>query len=151
MLPEALQTQKLLGPLPPPIDGPAGSRFLGGGHPGSPPRELAHKGAVHYEGVSGPVSHDNGRKAGFCWGTIVAKVIHPIDVQIIEALRWIEQPLSAGDLAQLFNDGHSWAKIGRHLRRLAKLDAIEISEPITLRKAIDVRYRLVVAESDGPG
>lgn len=67
-------------------------------------------------------------------------------MQIIEALRWVDQPLSAAELVQLFDDGHSWAAVGRHLRRLAKLNAIEIDEAVTLRKAMDVRYRLVVAE-----
>jgi hypothetical protein len=78
------------------------------------------------------------------WGTLAARVLHPIDVQIIEAFQWIELPLSAGDLTQLFDGKSSWAVVGRHMRRLAKLGAIELGETPTTRNIRDISYRLVV-------
>jgi hypothetical protein len=89
------------------------------------------------------VSDGGGEEAGFCWEALVARVLHPVDVQIIEALLWIGQPLSAGDLTQLFDDDR-WALFGRHLRRLAKLDAVELGETPTLGNVADVSYRLAV-------
>lgn len=86
-----------------------------------------------------------GGQAGFCWTALVARVLHPFDVQIIEALRWIELPLSAGDLSQLFDD-ERWVLLGRHLRRLSRLNAIELAETPTPRNITDISYRLVVMQ-----
>jgi hypothetical protein len=85
----------------------------------------------------------------FCWAALVAHALHPVDVQIIEALQQIEQPLSADDLTQLFDGKPSWAVVGRHMRRLTMLDAIELAETPTTRKITDIRYRLVQRPRDG--
>jgi len=92
------------------------------------------------------VSGDGAQTPEFCWGDLVARVLHPLDVQIIEALRWVEQPLSAGDLSQLFDCEPSWASLGHHMRRLAKLDAIELGETPTTQNITDIRYRLVLKQ-----
>jgi hypothetical protein len=76
-------------------------------------------------------------------GALVARVLHPIDVQIIEALDWSERPLSAGDLRQLFDGEVCWRSLCRHLRRLSRLDAIEFAEAPTIRSITAIRYRLV--------
>lgn len=91
------------------------------------------------------VSDNSEQEEGFSWATLVARVLHPIDVQIIEALQRLEQPLSASDLAQVLFDGEqSWATLGRHLRRLAKLDAIELGETPMFKDVTDISYRLAV-------
>jgi hypothetical protein len=80
----------------------------------------------------------------------VARVLHPVDVQIIEALQQIGEPLSAGDLTQLFDDEVSWAVMCRHMQRLTKLNAIELGETPTIRNVADISYRLVLKrDSDG--
>ena len=83
------------------------------------------------------------------WAGLAARVLHPVDVQIIEAFRWIEEPLSGGDLAQLFDGQVSWAALGHHMRRLAKLDAIVLAEAPTTRNITDIRYRLAQRSRDG--
>ena len=86
----------------------------------------------------------------FRWAELVARTLHPIDVQIIEALQWIEQPLSAGDLSQLFDRKPSWVLFSHRMRRLAKIDAIELAETPAARNIADISYRLVVKrQSDG--
>jgi hypothetical protein len=75
-------------------------------------------------------------------------MLHPIDVQIIEALQWIEQPLSADELSEVFDGEWSWAKVSHHIRRLDKLDAVELSEIQTTRNIADIRYRLVERPGD---
>lgn len=99
--------------------------------------------AEHGQPRGGVVSGESGQGAGFCWAALVARVLHPMDVQIIEAMEWVEEPLSAGDLTQLFDGKPSWALMGRHMRRLTKLEAIEPSETPTMRNVTDIRYRLV--------
>jgi hypothetical protein len=90
----------------------------------------------------------NEQNKDFCWGALVARVLHPIDVQIIEALRWIDAPLSAGDFAQLFDGEPSWSKLCHHLRRLSQFQAIEYAVAPTPRNVTDISYRLV-RHSDG--
>ena len=85
----------------------------------------------------------------FCWAALVARVLHPLAVQIIEALRWIERPLSAGDLTQLFDGEPSWAVVGHHMRRLSKLGALELGETPTTRNITDIAYRLVERPCNG--
>lgn len=79
----------------------------------------------------------------------MARALHPLDVQTVEAFRWIEQPLSAGDLKQLFDGEVRWRSLCRHLRRLVHLDAIELAEAPSIRRATDIRYRLVQRPHDG--
>lgn len=97
----------------------------------------------------GTLSSNGEDTAGFCWAALVARALHPVDVQIIEALRWIEQPLSADDLTQLFDGEPSWAVVGHHIRRLSKLDAIGPAETTTTKNIPDIRYRLVQRPRDG--
>jgi hypothetical protein len=89
------------------------------------------------------------QKPSFCWGELVARVLHPIDVQIIEALDWSERPLSAGDLKLLFDGEVRWRSLCWHLRRLVHLDAIELAEAPTIRRITDIRYRLVQRPRNG--
>jgi hypothetical protein len=91
---------------------------------------------------------DDAEQAGdFCWAALVARVLHPVDVQIVEAFRWIGEPLSAGDLAQIFDEELPWILLGRHLRRLERLAAVELEETPTTRNIMDIRYRLVAPGS----
>jgi DNA-binding transcriptional ArsR family regulator len=86
---------------------------------------------------------------GFCWAALVARLLHPVDVEIIEALRWIEQPLSADELSKIFDGKWSWAKVSHHIRRLDKLGAVELHEIQTKPNIADIRYRLVERPGDG--
>lgn len=65
---------------------------------------------------------------GFCWGALAAHVLHPVQVEIIEALQWIDQPLTAADLLHIFDAKRSGLRIEHHLRRLTKLDAVMLNE-----------------------
>jgi hypothetical protein len=82
----------------------------------------------------------------FCWAALVARILHPVQVQIIEALRWIGEPLSAGDLAGLFDNEPSWATLGHHLRRLFKLEAVEYAEAPSPQNVTDIAFRLAVRQ-----
>jgi hypothetical protein len=57
----------------------------------------------------------------FDWSVFVPLVVHPVRVAVIEALRWIEEPLSAIDFQKLFADeGFSTSFISYHVRELGK-------------------------------
>lgn len=95
------------------------------------------------------MSGEGGQETGFCWAALVARLLHPVDVEIIEALQWIEQPLSADELSKVFDGEWSWAKVSHHIRRLDKLDAVELSEIQTMPNIADIHYRLVKRPRDG--
>jgi DNA-binding transcriptional ArsR family regulator len=57
------------------------------------------------------------------WAELAPRLLHPIQVQIIEALRWIGLPLTAADLLQVFERKGRGLRIERHLQRLTKLGA----------------------------
>lgn len=95
------------------------------------------------------MSGEGGQEVGFYWAALVARVLHPVDVEIIEALRWIGQPLSADELSKVFEGKWSWAKVSHHIRRLGKLDAVELHEIETKPNIADIRYRLVESPGDG--
>jgi hypothetical protein len=79
----------------------------------------------------------------FNWGQLVARVLHPKQVAIIEALLWINEPLSAEDLKLLFEDRPSASVMTHHLRRLTKLDAVKIVARARSRRSVtSIAYRL---------
>lgn len=69
-----------------------------------------------------PENDGNTRQEGFCWAVPGVELLDPMDVQIIEALLWIDQPLSACDLARILDEAPPID--GHHLQRLAKMGAI---------------------------
>lgn len=61
----------------------------------------------------------------FEWDALVPLLIHPTRVAIIEAIRWVGEPLSATDLKKLFGDDEiGLSDISYHLVRLAKVNAV---------------------------
>lgn len=76
------------------------------------------------------------------WAALAARLLHPVQVQIIEALSWIDEPLSASDLAEIVNAKLRRSQFVHHLRRLDRIDAIELAERPTLQNATSIRFRL---------
>jgi hypothetical protein len=83
--------------------------------------------------VKPPPTHAGGglsAKGGelfFTWDTLVAKVIQPIDVEIIEALMWVGLPLSANLLTNLFDDegSHYLTRVSYHVKKLARAGVLK--------------------------
>lgn len=80
--------------------------------------------------------------SSFNWETLVPLLVHPAKVAIIEAMAWIEQPLSATDLDRLLQDHVGVSLLSYHLRKLAELGVIERVRQETVRGAIQTFYAL---------
>jgi hypothetical protein len=93
--------------------------------------------------------NENGKTGDFRWETLVARLLHPVQVEIIEALWWIDRPLSATDLLRVFEGRRVGLRIEHHLRRLSKLDAVELEDDGEAHSAAMRSYRLVKGEADG--
>jgi hypothetical protein len=92
---------------------------------------------------SSPQRAAAGDVGDFCWGALAAHVLHPVQVEIIEALRWIDRPLTATDLLQVFGAKRSGLRIEHHLRRLTKIDAMVPDDDARRGPMADRPYRLV--------
>lgn len=58
------------------------------------------------------------------WAGLAARVLHPAQVEIIEALKWIDRPLAATDLLGVFEGQRAGSRLERHLRQLTRLGAV---------------------------
>jgi hypothetical protein len=60
------------------------------------------------------------RDEPFDWSALVPHAIHPIRVAAVEALRWIDEPVSAVDLDRMYeDDSPGVSTVAYHLRTLA--------------------------------
>lgn len=78
----------------------------------------------------------------FSWETLVPLLVHPAKVGIIEAMAWVEQPLSATDLDRLLQDQAGVSLLSYHLRKLAELGVIEQVRQENVRGAVQTFYAL---------
>ncbi len=80
------------------------------------------------------------------WAALAARLLHPQQLQIIEALRWIDRPLSASELVQVFHREQRLSSVAYHVRRLVALGALRPTggrRPV--RGSIERFYRLGLA------
>lgn len=79
----------------------------------------------------------------FDWEALVPRIVHPIKVAVIEALLWVDQPLSSSDLAKLFDrEDMPLSNISYHVRALAKMGVLKKVRERRVRGSIETFYRL---------
>jgi hypothetical protein len=108
----------------------------GGGHRGS----LMQNPDISEEG-------ENIELTEVWWEALGPPALHPICVPIIEALRWIDEPLHAIDLREMV-DRVAWAVLEHHLKHLKVLGAVALVEHPS-RHRFFARYRLVLEPAIG--
>jgi len=87
-------------------------------------------------------AHQVSPASSFDWEELVALLIHPVKVSIIEAMSWIGEPLSATDLDRVFKCQIGVSLISYHLRKLVELGVIQPVRKETVRGAIQTFYAL---------
>jgi hypothetical protein len=88
----------------------------------------------------------DGAPDGF-WAALAACLLHPLQLQIIEAMRWIDRPLSASELVKVFSEEQHLSAVAYHVRRLAELGALKpTGRRRPVRGSIERFYRLGLAE-----
>jgi DNA-binding transcriptional ArsR family regulator len=78
----------------------------------------------------------------FNWGTLVPLLVHPVKVEIIEAMAWIGLPLSATDLDRILRGQVGVSLLSYHLRKLAEVGALERARQEQVRGAMQTFYAL---------
>jgi hypothetical protein len=92
----------------------------------------------------------DGNGHAFEWAALVPRLVHPLKVAIIEALEWIELPLSAKDVDLVFDEEFGLSLVSYHMRKLADVGAIEKVEQRAVRGALQSFYALAAAEPAEP-
>jgi hypothetical protein len=78
------------------------------------------------------------------WSELVGRFIHPTQVAIIEAARWIDEPLSPTQFAHILDGQPSLSSTAYHVRRLAELEVLRRTDSRQVRGAMETFYRLAL-------
>jgi hypothetical protein len=77
----------------------------------------------------------------FHWDMLVPRVVHPLRVVIVEALLWINRPLSSTDLVKLLDDPDIYVShVAYHMRRLVDAGALKPIRSRQVRGATETFY-----------
>ncbi len=85
----------------------------------------------------------------FDWEILVPRLIHPMKVAIIEAMSWIEVPVSPKELDRIFGEEFGVSLVAYHMRRLAQVGAVEKDHQESVRGALQTFYVLAAKEPAG--
>ncbi len=78
------------------------------------------------------------------WDGLLCRILHPTQFQIIEAMHWIDRPVSASQLVKVFDcDPKELSSLSYHLRRLRTLKIVRLSSIRKVRVAKERLYELV--------
>ncbi len=78
----------------------------------------------------------------FNWETLVPLLVHPVKVEIIEAMAWISLPLSATDLDRVLRGQVGVSLLSYHLRKLTEVGALRRVRREQVRGAMQTFYAL---------
>lgn len=85
----------------------------------------------------------------FPWGSLASRVLHPIQVVMLEAIGRIGLPVSPVDVAHMCDGEYSLSLVGYHAKALAERGIIEVVGTEPVRGALRHLYS-VVPESRWP-
>jgi DNA-binding transcriptional ArsR family regulator len=90
-----------------------------------------------------PSRNGNSQLSDSWWAALARGLLHRAQLEIIEAMRQSQEPMSAVDLSRVIEGAKSVYLVEHHLRRLRKLGAVAYAEGQASRGIVMVRYRLV--------
>jgi DNA-binding transcriptional ArsR family regulator len=82
------------------------------------------------------------------WAAVARRLLHRIQVEVIEEMGRTDEPMSARDLAKVIGGVEPSALTHHHLRRLRALGVVEYAGGQAPRNSTDVPYRLIRKLSD---
>lgn len=82
------------------------------------------------------------RNCSFCWGKLVTTFLHPMKVAIVEALLWIDEPLSPKCIDHLSGGMHGVSLTAYHMRSLADAGVVIRVDQKARRGALQSYYEL---------
>jgi Helix-turn-helix domain len=86
----------------------------------------------------------------FNWDTLVPYLVHPVKVAIIEAMEWVDVPLSPRELDRIFDEEFGVSLVAYHMRTLAEVGVVEKVGEQPVRGALQTFYSLSAKEAASP-
>lgn len=86
----------------------------------------------------------------FNWGSLVPHLVHPVKVAIIEAMEWVEVPVSPRELDRVFDERFGVSLVSYHMRTLADVGVVEKVRQQSVRGAVQTFYSLSAKEPANP-
>jgi len=86
----------------------------------------------------------------FNWDTLVPYLVHPVKVAIIEAMEWVDVPLSPRELDRIFDEEFGVSLVAYHMRTLAEVGVVEKVGQQPVRGALQTFYALSAKEATSP-
>lgn len=80
------------------------------------------------------------------WSVLVPRLVHPTKVLILEAMLWIDRPLSASELNEVFEGKPDMSSISHHVRSLAGAGVLSCVGKHRVRGAWKRTYDLVASD-----
>jgi DNA-binding transcriptional ArsR family regulator len=82
----------------------------------------------------------SGGASALDWGVLVPRLIHETKVWIVEAMRWIDRPLSARELERISGGRKSISTFEHHLLSLVKAGGVKRVSRQRIRGAHESHY-----------
>jgi len=76
----------------------------------------------------------------FDWVTLVPRLVHPLKVAIIEALLWVDAPMSASELSRVFTGRFGVNLVSYHVKTLAQVGVLAKAGQRPVRGALETFY-----------
>ncbi|MEX2105561.1 MAG: helix-turn-helix domain-containing protein [Solirubrobacterales bacterium] len=76
----------------------------------------------------------------FDWVTLVPRLVHPLKVAIIEALLWIDAPMSASELNRVFAGRFGVNLVSYHVKSLAEVGVVVKVRDRQVRGVLETFY-----------
>lgn len=76
------------------------------------------------------------------WARVTGRLLHPVQMTIVEALLWVERPLSASEVTKILEGSVHLSGVAYHFRRLAGLEVIKPTRTVQVRGALKRPFRL---------
>jgi hypothetical protein len=76
------------------------------------------------------------------WDELPGRLLHETQIHLIEAMRWIDRPLSPTDLTQVLSEQPNLTAVSYHVRRLRQLQIVKPVGEYRRRGALGTFYSL---------
>lgn len=76
------------------------------------------------------------------WGALAACLLHPTRLHIVEAMLWIDRPLSPAELARVISGPSAMSSVAYHVRCLANARVARVAKRKQVRGSMQTLYLL---------
>jgi hypothetical protein len=91
------------------------------------------------------------RDERFDWEGLVPLVVHPVKVAIIEAIEWIDRPLSASELTKIIGDPKfGLSHVAYHLKSLGEIGVLKVVSRQKVRGSVEKFFSFDESHRRGP-